>query len=685
MCTVFSFLGYMSFKRKINDVRKKRHRQHVAAHSGHHSSEASRGTHTEERSRSKQKSPSTRMKQSNMYLHTPSGATQQAIESDHSSRYPSSRPSGSINISIMRKDQIHTPATSPVEPRPAFVDEDDADEFSAPESDDNSAIRDEEARDTVGSGHYDTETESYRSDDEYIGTYTTPQKGHKSRRGRGKEYHHPVDYHHHHGHDSQRRRDRHHYNGDEADEEPFEEEYNIYTNSLMDGEGDFEETELVEMQPKYHHVATGYGSRGYQHGSHGYPFRRGKPHRDDHHRPHKRHANQHSYEWIAKTLRRVDSQYVSGTPLLPSPCALRDVPPLLLFLHRFHEVYLENFVANKVQDHRLQDLLPRFCAVYIALEIVSVGAFVRLPSGGWTRCLHSDWRELIPKIGPRNEFIRVWRAQWDGNSARRHNGEYDYDDMAGSTAPDSELYSEYTEDVDGTSHTESGYYLKKMAAPTRDHKQDNNYVHEATAPIAAAADYDDFDDSMAHSAASPAGSVTTDAHEDIDVSSGYSSNMSQTDSHLKGGLSNQSSHRSDSYVSSEEEYTRKRKRHKKVERHRVRPPSPIEEVDESVETDDMEHFADSRHESSSGVSSQQQWRHLVGHTSKRQENHTPHSASALGAYGYDTTPHHGHMHRNLLVPTRSNRSNSSASNASTAQSVPQSVASSVSATSSTSY
>merc|ERR1719361_1569071 len=231
---------------------------------------------------------------------------------------------------------------------------------------------------------------------------------------------------------------------EEPDEEaPYEEELDgyIYTNSLVDGEGDFEETEMVEMKPDMAYQQqplVGYGHHSTSYNHYHYPFRRGKQHQPQDYRPHKRYATANgndSYEWIAKTLRRVDSQY--------------------------HAEYLTNFVANKVQDHRLADLLP------------------------------SDWKELIPAIGPRNEFVRLWKKQYAGDSAQRHHGEYDYDDMAASTAPDSEIYSEYTseqytEDMDGTSHTESAYlhhhhnHLGKMTASSHLRPHDMNHNHSSS-------------------------------------------------------------------------------------------------------------------------------------------------------------------------------------------------------------
>merc|ERR1719242_2830318 len=191
--------------------------------------------------------------------------------------------------------------------------------------------------------------------------------------------------------------------------------------------------------------------------------------------------------------------------------------------------------------------------------------------------------------------------------------------------------------------------------------------------------YDDFDDNIStvHSAASPAGSDTTDdphphsnVNDPLDVSTNVSSAYSSESQRIEMALSAHNSARSgsdQSYVSSEEEYAarkrKKNKKQKKSSRHRGRPPSPIEEVDESMETD--EYYEDdlgSTHHVSSSSTSSQQWHKLVG-------NHATAVAggpqqSALSAYNYDT-PHHGgsRTHRNLLVPTRSNRSNSSVSTA----------------------
>merc|ERR1711971_884185 len=120
-CTVFVFLVYISFKRKVNEARKKRHGQHVAYSS--QSSAAADQSHTEDRSEHSRSRSSRKSKKqhtpsvdANTFLRTPT--TQyyhQAIASDNSSKYFSSH-SGSA-ISIMRRDQIRTPATSPVQPR----------------------------------------------------------------------------------------------------------------------------------------------------------------------------------------------------------------------------------------------------------------------------------------------------------------------------------------------------------------------------------------------------------------------------------------------------------------------------------------------------------------------------------------------------------------------------------------
>ena len=97
------------------------------------------------------------------------------------------------------------------------------------------------------------------------------------------------------------------------------------------------------------------------------------------------------YDWIRKTLNRVDSQY--------------------------GDEYLVNFEKHKVQDDRLGDLLPE------------------------------DWKELIPAIGPRNDFKRLWRLKLQNSNygAYGPSGEFDYDDET-TTVPDSEMNgSEYTE------------------------------------------------------------------------------------------------------------------------------------------------------------------------------------------------------------------------------------------------
>ena len=116
------------------------------------------------------------------------------------------------------------------------------------------------------------------------------------------------------------------------------------------------------------------------------------------------------YDWIRRTLARVDSQY--------------------------GDEYLANFEKHKVQDDRLGDLLPE------------------------------DWKELIPAIGPRNDFKRLWRMKHQNQnrktkygvagymSANIHNGEFDYDDET-TTVPDSEMNgSEYTEETHDDIHSE---------------------------------------------------------------------------------------------------------------------------------------------------------------------------------------------------------------------------------------
>eukprot|EP01083_Nonionella_stella_P313256 1123713_1 len=85
------------------------------------------------------------------------------------------------------------------------------------------------------------------------------------------------------------------------------------------------------------------------------------------------------YEWIKRTLTRVDSQN--------------------------YDEYVKNFERHKVADTRLGDLLPE------------------------------DWKELIPVIGPRNEFKRLW-AKYNSNLVFKTNGELMEDEET--TVPEEE-------------------------------------------------------------------------------------------------------------------------------------------------------------------------------------------------------------------------------------------------------
>ena len=89
-----------------------------------------------------------------------------------------------------------------------------------------------------------------------------------------------------------------------------------------------------------------------------------------------------------------------------------------------------------MQDNRLGDLLP------------------------------DDWgrKELIPAIGPRNAFKRIWRSGLD--SYYFEDGEFEYDDDA-ATAYTEDGQSVYTEDVDMQS-SYSGYNVETLRQP-RDH------------------------------------------------------------------------------------------------------------------------------------------------------------------------------------------------------------------------
>jgi len=117
------------------------------------------------------------------------------------------------------------------------------------------------------------------------------------------------------------------------------------------------------------------------------------------------------YEWIRKTLKRVDIIN--------------------------HAEYFMNFQTHKVEDDRLGDLLDE------------------------------DWKELIPAIGPRNDFKRLWRMKF----GEKHLFEYQfqYDPETTTVSNRSELQSDYTDDIPQHLQHELLHHLSDESTDNSDH------------------------------------------------------------------------------------------------------------------------------------------------------------------------------------------------------------------------
>ncbi len=99
------------------------------------------------------------------------------------------------------------------------------------------------------------------------------------------------------------------------------------------------------------------------------------------------------YKWIKQTLTKVDSQY--------------------------YDEYLENFEKHKVKDHRLGDLTSE------------------------------DWKELIPAIGPRNDFKRIWKTVQHDENENETETETDNETNAGKSYGHRHENSNLTDDNNG--------------------------------------------------------------------------------------------------------------------------------------------------------------------------------------------------------------------------------------------
>eukprot|EP01083_Nonionella_stella_P128921 390767_1 len=118
------------------------------------------------------------------------------------------------------------------------------------------------------------------------------------------------------------------------------------------------------------------------------------------------------YDWIRQTLQRVDSQN--------------------------HDRYLNNFERHRVEDDRLGDLLP------------------------------DDWKELIPAIGPRNDFKRLWKMR-DKTKQSNHAKGYGEDEHDAETETlKSTEYTEDTDDIPQELHNELLDVLSEDEAVTRE-------------------------------------------------------------------------------------------------------------------------------------------------------------------------------------------------------------------------
>eukprot|EP01083_Nonionella_stella_P097224 273257_1 len=336
-CTVISFLAYLTFKRKVREMQKKRKsspKYHMELNGADMDQMPSKlelngdsksSNHGENANRN--------------YLQSPLSEEHQAngIDSVYLSldKYKSdSGPHSHLSISVMNmKDATPTPAVSP--------NENNARHVKSPNNDKEIAL-------VMGNVDDITPVQTVR---ETIGDKIDSEedeKGYKQaniRRKDKKEY-------------AAVKRQRM-----EMDkEEPYEQELDGYGVGLYT-------TPIVRNYGPYRKNTE--NTEGYESDN--------SDNTDFYNSYNGQRMKKRGYEWIKRTLTRVDSQN--------------------------YDEYVKNFERHKVADTRLGDLLPE------------------------------DWKELIPVIGPRNEFKRLW-AKYNSNLVFKTNGELMEDEET--TVPEEE-------------------------------------------------------------------------------------------------------------------------------------------------------------------------------------------------------------------------------------------------------